>query len=300
MPNFDSFSLARRTLLTGVLLGTAFPRLAMSSSDTPLHPALAKLEHDSGGRLGVSALDTASGKRIAHRADERFAMCSTFKFLLAAMILRRVDSGSENLKRMVAYSRKDLLEYAPITSKHVARGKMSIGDLCAATLDYSDNTAANLLLAQLGGPDALTAFLRSLGDNFTRLDRIEPELNSAEPGDPRDTTTPAAMLETMHTLLLAPTSSKNLHPTSQQQMFKWLKACTTGADRLSAGVPDDWKCGDKTGSGSHGSCNDIAILWPPKRAPILVTAYYTESALDAKGRNAVLEKVGTIVTLEMA
>jgi beta-lactamase class A len=252
---------------------------------------LAALEARAGGRLGVAVLDTGSGRRLDHRGGERFPLCSTFKVLLAGAVLARVDAGQEVLDRRLSYSQADLLEYAPVTAAHVAEGGLKVRDLCAAAVEVSDNTAANLLLRTLGGPGAITAFARSLGDPVTRLDRTEPTLNTALPGDPRDTTTPTAMVDSLRALLLGPA----LKLASRQRLEGWMAACTTGRNRLRAGLPADWSVGDKTGSGERGTVNDVAILRPPHRAPILVAVYYTGSSAPMEDRNAVLAEVGRIV-----
>jgi beta-lactamase class A len=281
----------RRNLLKGVLLGASAlvlrPTWALAQGAAA---RLAALERRHGGRLGVAVLDTGSGRYLAHRGDERFLMCSTFKLLAVAAVLARVDHGTEQLGRRIVFGQEAVLSYAPVTRLHVGAPGMSVAALCQAAITLSDNTAANLLLASLGGPAAIATFARGLGDPITRLDRTEPELNVASPGDVRDTTTPAAMLATMQRLLLGRALSEG----SRGQLLAWLRACTTGAERLRAGVPAGWTVGDKTGSGSQGETNDIAILWPAQRKPLLVTAYYADSPADAAGRNAVLAEVGRI------
>jgi beta-lactamase class A len=239
----------------------------------------------------VDALDTGTGRRIAHRADERFAMCSTFKLFLAAAVLSRVDAGKESLGRRVSYTAADLLDYAPVTKAHVGEGAMTVGALCEAAVEESDNTAANLLLKGLGGPGGLTAYLRGLGDGTTRLDRNEPELNANEPGDARDTTTPGAAVATVDKILLGDV----LSPSSRDGLLGWLVACKTGTSRIRAGMPENWRVGDKTGTGARGATNDVAILWPPGGKPILVAAYFSDSKKPQEERNAVLAEVGRIV-----
>ena len=253
-------------------------------------PRLAALDEKHGGRLGVSILDTASGRRSGHRGGERFLMCSTFKLLAVAAVLARVDAGREQLDRRIVFDRRALLAYAPVTSLRLGAPGMSVAELCGAAITVSDNTAANLLLASMGGPAAVTAFVRGLGDAVTRLDRIEPELNVGGPGDLRDTTTPDAMLATMQTLLLGTA----LSTPSRDRLVGWLRACSTGTDQLRAGLPAGWSAGDKTGSGSHGETNDVAIVWPPRRRPLLVTAYYAGSPAAVAERHAVLAEVGRI------
>ena len=276
-------SIARRGFLAAPLL--ALPAFANDATSQ-----LAELERRNGGRLGVAALDTASGRRVGHRVDELFPLCSTFKFLAAAFVLARVDRGEEKLDRRVVFSDKDLVTYSPVTKEHVAPGSMSMAEICDAAVTLSDNTAGNLMLASFGGPAGLTAYARSLGDRVTRLDRIETELNEAKPGDPRDTTTPVAMLGTMQRLLI----EDALSASSRDRLIGWLLASKTGARRLRAGLPADWRVGDKTGSGNNGTANDVAIALPPGRAPILIAAYYTESTIADDARNTVIAEAGRL------
>ena len=281
-------SFSRRHLLAtaaGILCLPALNVLAGSEDD------FAVLERDHGGRLGVSVLDTGSGETFGHRDAERFPMCSTFKLPLVAAVLARVDAGKESLERRIAYGPADLLEYAPVTRQHVGEGAMTVSALCAAAITYSDNTAANLLLKTIDGPGGWTAWVRTIGDSLSRLDRNEPSLNTALPGDPRDTTTPAAMLHNLQSLLLG----KVLTEASQQRLIDWLKANTTGAAKLRAGLPSSRAVGDKTGSGANGATNDVAIVWPPQRKPLLIVTYYVGSTASQDARNEVLEKVGRIV-----
>ena len=280
--------MTRRAAVLGAI--AAAPVLAWSEA-LAAEPGFAALERGSGGRLGVAMLDLQSGRRHLYRAHERFALCSTFKFLAVALVLARVDSGRERLDRRVVFGDQDLVTYSPITKDHTGPGGMSLGEICEAALTLSDNTAGNLLLASFGGPPALTAYARSLGDRVTRLDRRETELNEAAPGDPRDTTTPAAMVRNMQHILLG----RALSVSSRAQLTAWLCANKTGEHRLRAGLPAEWRVGDKTGTGEHGATNDIAILWPPGRAPLLVAAYYTESTATGEARNAVLAQAGRII-----
>ena len=242
----------------------------------------AEIEKKTGGRLGVYVLDTASGRRVGRRHDERFAMCSTFKFLAAAFVLARVDQGKEKLDRRLTYSRQELAPHSPATEKHAGGDGMTMAQLCEATITLSDNTAANLMLASFGGPAGLTAYMRSIGDPLTRLDRTEPGLNEARAGDPRDTTTPAAIVGTMQKILLG----NALQPASRARLLQWLDDNKTGGQRIRAGLPAEWKVGDKTGTGENGATNDIAILRPPGRAPILLSVYLTETKASMADRNA--------------
>ncbi|HMD34269.1 MAG TPA: class A beta-lactamase [Vicinamibacterales bacterium] len=276
---------SRREWLAGVT--AAF---FVSRSVTDASAEIAAIERRLGGRLGVAVLDTASGRRIEHRANERFAMCSTFKFLASAAMLARIDAKQERLDRVVHYTNKDLLEYAPIAKEHVAAG-MTIEALMAAAVSYSDNTAANLLLAALGGPQAVTKYARILGDAVTRLDRNEPALNEVPAGEIRDTTSPASMLKNMQTLLLGATA---LSEPSRQLLTTWMVGNTTGNERLRAGLPKSWRVGDKTGTGPHAATNDIGIAWPPSRAPVLIAAYFWGSRAVQSELNAALADVARL------
>jgi len=251
----------------------------------------AEIEASVGGRLGVAVLDAASGTLAGHRLDERFPMCSTFKFLAAALVLARVDAGQERLDRRVVVPREALLKWAPVTSRHVGGAGMTVAELCEAAITVSDNTAANLLLASSGGPAGVTAFARRLGDEVTRLDRTEPALNEAAPGDPRDTSSPRAMAQTLRSVMLGDA----LSDAGRAQIVRWMTATTTGVHRLRAGVPFDWRVADKTGTGDLGSTNDIGVLWPPRRAPLVVVSYLTECKAGADAREAALADVARSV-----
>ncbi|HEV3105939.1 MAG TPA: class A beta-lactamase [Trinickia sp.] len=256
-----------------------------------IETGLAHIERSVGGRLGVAILDSQSGLIAGRRMDERFPMCSTFKLLAASAILERVDRREENLDRKIVISLDEVLNYAPVTRTRVGGTGMSLDEVCKAAITLSDNTAANIMLASLGGPAALTAFARQLGDTVTRLDRNEPTLNEEVPGDPRDTTSPAAMVADMHAILLGDVLSS----ASRAQLLAWLVANQTGGARIRAGLPSDWRIGDKTGSGERSATNDVAILFPPERSPILVTAYLVESNVPVAKREAALAQVGRLV-----
>ena len=270
-----------------IFAGLALPEAAGATSETL---DFARIEAESGGRLGVAVLDTHNGRRTGHRADERFAMCSTFKLLAGAAVLARHDAGKEQLDRRIRYDAKDLVTYSPVTGKYVAAG-MTLAELCDAAITVSDNTAGNLLLASFGGPEGLTAFTRTLGDSVTRLDRIEPELNEAAPGDPRDTTTPAAMAANIRALVLGDALSAQ----SREQLKRWLIASKTGDTALRAGVPAGWTVGDKTGSGERGTRNDVGVIWPPGRGPVVVSVYLTETRVPVEQRNAAIAAVAKAV-----
>ena len=270
----------------------AFAQGSRSRSEK-LEDAIAAIEKERGGRLGVAVLDTSNGISAAFRGDERFPMCSTFKLLAVAATLARADSAKEHLDRRIRFGARDLATYSPITKEHVGGDGMSVAELCEAAMTVSDNTAANLLLANLGGPAGVTAYARSLGDQITRLDRNEPDLNEALPGDPRDTTSPSAMVSNLRAL----TTGSALTPASREHLVGWLIDNKTGNARLRAGLPHDWRVGDKTGSGERGTTNDVAVIWPSGGRPaVFVAAYLTGSPADGDGRNATHAAVGRAVS----
>jgi len=254
---------------------------------------MAKLESRHGGRLGVAALELGERRSLAHRGGERFAMCSTFKFLLAAAVAARVDAGEEQWDRKVPYGKKDLIPWTPVTGKdeNIKAGSMTVAELCEASMTWSDNTAANLLLATIGGPEGLTRYLRATGDATTRLDRIEPELNSNVRGDERDTSTPDAMLATMEKLLFG----KPLTEASKEKLIGWLVANHTGDKRIRAGMDPVWRVGDKTGTGENGAANDIAVIWPTDRKPVLVVVFYDATEATAEQRDTVIADAAKLV-----
>ena len=295
MHNFRP-TLQRRQFIraaTAIATGAMAPALwAMPpSSAARFQQAVQQIETTSGGRLGVAVLDTQNGAAYAYRGAERFALCSTFKFLAAALVLARVDQGQEQLARQITVQAADIVPYAPVTQPRVGGLPMTVAELCEAAVTLSDNPAANLLLHSFGGPEALTAYARSLGDTATRLDRTEPHLNQATPGDPRDTTTPTAMLRTLQKIVLGDV----LSPACRTQITRWLLDCKTGDRKLRALLPADWRVADKTGAGGHGSNNDIAVLWPPGRGPVLVTSYLTETTAPQEVRDQALAEVGRLV-----
>lgn len=275
--------LTRRTLLSAASGLAVWPAFAQEAP-----PVLAAYERETGGRIGVFAENLTSGAKIAWRAEERFVMCSTFKASLAALMLWRVDQGKDRLDAMVAYGAKDILDYAPVAKEHLAKGAMSVSDMCKAAVELSDNTCANQLLARAGGPAALTAFWRSTGDAISRLDHNEPELNRSPPRDPNDTTTPSAMAGNLRRFVLG----EVLSPGSREHLTGWLLGCKTGNNRLRAGLPEDWKVGDKTGNNGKDASGDIAIAWPKTGGPVLVCAYTQGGSPAARQFEAVFADIG--------
>ena len=264
---------------------------ASTGSTSDFANRILAIEQRTGARIGVAALDTASGKRLDYRSEDRFPMCSTFKFLAAAAVLKRVDNGQEKLDRFVTYGARDILEYAPVTKAHLKDGCMTLGALCAAAIEQSDNTSGNLLLDTIGGPGGLTDFARSIGDKMTRLDRKEPDLNSAIPGDDRDTTSPAAMCADMQRLLLG----NGLSESSRHQLEDWLQHNETGTLTIRAGIPKSWTIGDKTGRCGNGATNDVAIIRPPGRAPIVVAIYSIGSTGSADDHAAIVAEAARVI-----
>ncbi|GCA48915.1 beta-lactamase precursor [Sinorhizobium sp. KGO-5] len=280
---------ASAMLYPAFVLGT--PANAAGGAEEDVTERLRRLEERTGGRLGVAVLDTETNISFGHREAERFAMCSTFKALAAACALARVDRGEEKLERRITFGKEVLLPHSPVTEKHVGGNGMTVAELCEAAITISDNAAGNLLLESFGGPEGLTSWLRSIGDETTRLDRTEPELNEARKGDPRDTTTPAAMLDTLGKLVLGPVLSQE----GRQQLIDWLVANKTGDARLRAGLPKDWRIGDKTGTSMTGAVSDIAVAWPQGRGPILICVYMGEAEAPLDDLNPVFADIGSIV-----
>lgn len=274
------------------LILTSSPLWAQAPQDTvAIGKKLAELEKSTGGRLGVVLINTADNSQIVYRGDERFPMCSTSKVMAASAILKQSETQTGLLNQRVEIKKSDLVNYNPITEKHLDGG-MTIAELTDATLRYSDNTAMNKLIAQLGGPDKVTQFARSIGDKTFRLDRTEPTLNTAIPGDERDTTTPAAMAKTLQNLTL----DNALAEPQRKQLVEWMKKNTTGGASIRAGLPTTWTVADKTGSGSYGTTNDIAVIWPENQPPVVLVTYFTQPQKEAKSRNDVLAAAAKIVT----
>lgn len=283
---------AASALAAPLLARTATTTMATAPSPAAFADAadFAALEKACSGRLGVTLLDTGSGRRLGHRQDERFPLCSTFKSVLAATVLKQAEGDPALLDQRLPVRARDILEHAPVTRRHVGKD-LTVRDLCRATLITSDNTAANLLFAAIGGPPAVTAFLRASGDAITRSDRLEPELNSFALDDPRDTTTPAAIAATLQRLVLGDA----LKPASRQQLADWLIDNETGDACLRAGLGKRWRVGDKTGSNGEDARNDIAVLWPIQGgSPWILTAYLQAGAISFEQRAAVLAQVGRI------
>lgn len=290
-----SIHTSTRPVFSGLLLSLLTLLAIASEAAVPTKEfaaQISELEGKSSGRIGVSVVSADGTQLFSYRSNERFAMCSTFKVLLGASILSRVDLNIESLDRPILYQSTDILDYAPITKNHLNTGHMTVFELNTASIQYSDNTAANLLLDAIGGPNALTEFLRSIGDNTTRLDRNEPLLNTNISGDLRDTTTPSAMAETLQKVLI----SDFLSPASKEQLKAWMFGNTTGDNKLRAGFDKFWIIGDKTGSGGNGASNDIAIVFPRGFPPFIITVFYTGSTSSNDSKSAVIAEVARITS----
>lgn len=253
------------------------------------------IEADLGGRVGVSLRQQGGGHATGYRADERFALSSTFKVPLCGAILTLVDAHEDQLDRVIGYTSANLVTYSPVTETRVESG-MSLAELCHATITLSDNTAANLLLERVGGPEDFTEYLRAIGDDTTRLDRWETELNEAAPGDPRDTSTPEAMTATLETLLFG----EALTQTSQDQLEAWMQADQVADDLLRASLPEGWVIGDKTGAGGYGSRSIIAVIRPPHGEPWLASVYLTGNEADMPNRNRAIARIGAAIVSEIS
>ncbi|MEM8877550.1 MAG: class A beta-lactamase [Pseudomonadota bacterium] len=278
-----------RSMTLGLLLSTT-PSLADMSAEEVLGTTIHELETGLDARIGVLVRDSLSGWQWGHREDERFLMNSTFKSLLCGAVLSQVDRGKLTLDEPIPVRAEDILQYAPVTKEHVG-ATLSIGDLCLATLDLSDNTAANLLIDRLGGPSSIMTNLGIVGDSVTRIDRREPDLNTFTHGDPRDTTSPAAMLTTWDAMLLGDA----LEPESQAQLAEWMSHGGTTGAFLRASAPNNWQVVDKSGGGREYTRSVVAMVTPPGEAPYLVAIYVSDTPADWAMRNAAVAEIGAAV-----
>jgi beta-lactamase class A len=271
--------------------------LAQAETSRPsIETRLRNIEAQSGGRLGVAVLNVATRQLVGNRVDERFPMCSTFKALAVAFVLARVDQGKERLDRRIAFTERDLVPPSPATKPHVGADGMTVAELCEAAVTLSDSTAANLLLASFGGPAALTAYVRSLGDPVTRLDRVELDLNIVRPGELHDTTSPAAMVRTLRRLVLGDALSES----SRTRLAAWMiDAKDAATRRLRVGLPSGWRIGNKPGTWEGIATNDVGIIWPPGRDPIVVAAYLAGASTPVETQEAILADVGRIVATNL-
>lgn len=286
----------RQTAVIAVsLISLLASPILWAKTNSTIEEQLTTLEKNSQGRLGVALINTKDNSQVTYRGDERFAMASTSKVMAVAAVLKESEKQSGLLDNPITIKKTDLVPYSPITEKHLATG-MTLAQLSAATLQYSDNTAMNKILDYLGGPSSVTQFARSINDVTYRLDRKEPELNTAIHGDPRDTTSPIAMAKSLQALTLGDA----LGQSQRQQLVTWLKGNTTGDHSIKAGLPKHWIVGDKTGSGDYGTTNDIAVIWPENHAPLILVVYFTQQEQNAKYRKDIIAKAAEIVTKEFS
>ncbi|UUP16335.1 class A beta-lactamase [Nitratireductor thuwali] len=288
------FALSAGAFMAAGAFSIIHPARAQSGADDALSRKFVEIEARLGARLGAAVLDTETGTRWSHRADERFPLNSTFKAFACAAVLARVDRGEEELNRRMVFHKSDLVTYSPVTELRAAGEGMTVGELCQAATAMSDNTAANLVLDSIGGPQGFTRFMRSIGDEATRLDRWEPALNEAIPGDPRDTTSPNAIMESLRKLVLGTA----LSPGSRGQLESWLAGNQVGGPLLRAGLPESWGIADRTGAGGHGSRGIVAVIRPPGRQPVVAAIYITRTRAPMDARNAAIAEIGsTLATL---
>ena len=264
----------------------------LASQKTEIQKNLKELENNFGGRIGVYAINTGTGETFGYKESERFPLCSSFKGFVAAAILLKSQDNKNLLSEKIEYKDREIEPYSPITEKYKSTG-MTVGDMSAAALQYSDNGATNILLERyLGGPSGITAFMRSIGDKEFRLDRWELDLNTAIPGDERDTSTPRAVATSLQKLALGHV----LNATERDKYQEWLKGNTTGDKRIRASVPSDWVVGDKTGTcGVYGTANDYAVVWPKGKSPLVIAVYTTKNKKEEKHSDTVITDAARIV-----
>jgi len=295
MPTFS-----RRQILASITAAGAavsLPVTAFAASE-PARGASARiqrqlqaLERRHGGRLGVALMNGASGAVVSHRGNERFLFNSTGKFFIAAAVLAKVDRQETTLDHRLTVSESDLVGWTPVTGKRPGEPGMTVAELCQAAVAWSDNAASNVLVRFVGGPEAVTAFLRSMGDETTRLDRYEPDLNEHDhEGDERDTTTPLAMMKTVKRLLLEDVLSAS----SRHQLASWMIEGKTGGARLRAGMPSSWLVGEKTGTNGVGNASDIGVAWPGDRGAVIAVAYTFLPDASKAQRDEVIAAIGEL------
>lgn len=282
----------RGFLVAGVALAGVAVMPGIARADSAVVEQLSRFEADNDALIGLYAADLESGRSVAHRADERFAMCSTFKAYAAGRVLQLVERGEVSLEQTLVVDPARVVDNSPITGPRAGTA-MTLAELCKAALQYSDNTAGNLLLSTIGGPPAITAFARSLGDEQTRLDRWEPELNSAIPGDPRDTSTPVALAAGFRVLL----AGAGLGPARRDQLVEWMRANHTSSMR--AGLPEGWTSADKTGSGDYGSTNDVGLLFGPDGRRMVLAVMIRSRSVDAAAMRPLVGQITALVVPEL-
>lgn len=265
---------------------SATPSYALST--TGLKRAVQTEEKTLQARIGMAVLDTGTGMTWQYRGNERFPLNSTHKAFVCAALLSKVDRKALSLDQHVSIEKNMLVPYSPVTEKSLAPQVMTLGEVCRAAVSYSDNTAANVALNVIGGPTAFTSFMRSIGDTKTRLDRQEPELNEAMPGDLRDTTTPDAIVNSLRNILLG----NVLSVSSRFALNQWMRNDQVAGALLRASLPVNWKIADKTGAGGHGSRSIVAVIWPPSKKPLVVGIYITQTTASMQARDQAIARIG--------
>lgn len=280
------------TISLGAAVGAAsIPHAGFGATEDGFTTTVRDIEKELGGRLGVYVWDTHSQREWAYRANERFPLTSTFKAFACGGVLSRVDAGKEKPDRIVRFGKESLVDYSPVTEKHADGAGMALSEICRAAMELSDNSAGNMVLDALGGPGGFTVFMRVIGDTETRLDRRETALNEASPGDVRDTTTPRAAASSLQRLVLGDA----LSAASRSRLQSWLIGNRVGGPLLRAGLPEDWRIGDRTGAGGHGSRAIVAVMWPPKRKPVIAAIYMTGNDKPMDARNAAIARIGRVL-----
>lgn len=280
--------LVRAAFAIGLALFLVVPLQAAGFDPAPLQKAAKAIETRLQTRIGIAVFAPSATLNWNYNGSDRFPMNSTMKAFACAALLRRADTNRSDLNQGVEITKDMIVPYSPTTEKHIGSSRLTLADLCEAAVTTSDNTAVNLVLEEIGGPAGLTSYMRSIGDNDSPPDRTEPALNEGAPGDPRDTTTPLAAARSLHKLVL----SDALSPSSRRQLTTWLEGNKVGDAALRAGLPDNWRIGDKTGAGGYGSRGNIAIIWPPGHIPVAVAVYLTENTADLRARNTAIAEIG--------
>ncbi|ERN39836.1 beta-lactamase class A [Rubidibacter lacunae KORDI 51-2] len=281
------------SIFLGLMISIGFALVTYSSNagENDLIAAVQQIEARLNARIGIAVIDKETDRNWRYHAGDRFPINSTYKTIACAALLSRVDSGQEQLDRIVIFDESQLADYSPVTETRVGAPGMSLGELCQATIATSDNSAANFVMQAIGGPQAVTQFMRSIGDRTSRLDRWSPELSESVPGDQRDTTSPNAMAMMLEQLVLKGTLSFE----SRQTLESWLKGNEISGDLIRAAVPSDWDVIDKTGSGGYGSRSIAAVMWPPQREPVIAAIYITETEVSFAERNAAIAEIGEAI-----
>ena len=286
-----STSISRIAISLITVFAAFFTQATYALDSAKLLQAVQAEESTLQARIGMAVIDTNTGSTWDYRGDERFPLNSTHKTFTCAALLAKVDQQALSLNQLVSISKEMLMAYSPITEKSLSAQTMTLGALCQAAVSYSDNTAANLAFDAIGGSTGFNAFMRSLGDEQTRLDRKEPDLNEATPGDLRDTTTPKAIVHSLKKVLL----DDVLSAPSQATLKQWMLDDQVASALLRAALPADWKIADKTGAGGHGSRSIIAVIWPPSRQPLVVAIYITQTTAPMTDSNKAVARIGAVL-----